>query len=40
MLNIVTDTTTRDKYLIALEAARELAVVPYVLVLCSSIARQ
>jgi hypothetical protein len=40
MLNIVTDTAMRAKYLIALEAARGLAVVPYVLVSCSSIVRQ
>jgi hypothetical protein len=37
MLNIVTDTATRAKYIIALEAARELGVVPSLLVLCSSI---
>jgi hypothetical protein len=40
MLNIVTDTATRAKYIIALEAARGLGVVPSVLVLCSSIVRQ
>jgi hypothetical protein len=40
MLTIVTDTATRAKYIIALEAARELGVVPSVLVLCSSIVRQ
>jgi hypothetical protein len=37
MLNIVTDTATKAKYIVALEAARELGVVPSVLVLCSSI---
>jgi hypothetical protein len=37
MLNIVTDTATRAKYIIALEAAKELGVVLSVLVLCSSI---
>jgi hypothetical protein len=35
--NIVADTTMRAKYIIALEAARELGVVPSVLVLYSSI---
>jgi hypothetical protein len=37
MLNIVIDTTMRAKYLIALEVAKELSVVPSVLVPCSSI---
>jgi hypothetical protein len=37
MLNIVTDTKMKAKYITALEAARELGVVPSVLVLCSSI---
>jgi hypothetical protein len=37
MLNIVTDTATKTKYIIALEAVRELGVVAGVLVLCSSI---
>jgi hypothetical protein len=37
MLNIVTDTATKAKYIIAQEVARELGVVPSVLVLCSSI---
>jgi predicted DNA repair protein MutK len=37
MLNIVMDTAMRAQYIIALEAARELGVVPSVLVLCSSI---
>jgi hypothetical protein len=37
MLNIVTDTATRAKYIITLEAATELGVVPSVLLLCSSI---
>jgi hypothetical protein len=32
MLNIVTDTAMRAKYIIALEATRELGVVPSVLV--------
>jgi hypothetical protein len=36
-VNIVVDTATRAKYIIALEAARELGVVPSVLVLYSSI---
>jgi hypothetical protein len=36
-VNIVADIATRAKYIIALEAARELGVVPSVLVLCSSI---
>jgi hypothetical protein len=40
MLNIVTDTATRAKYIIALEAARELGVVPSVLVPGISIVRQ
>jgi hypothetical protein len=39
-VNIVADTATRAKYIIALEAARELGVVLSVLVLCSSIVRQ
>jgi hypothetical protein len=39
-VNIATDTATRAKYIIALEAARELGVVPSVLVLYSSIVRQ
>jgi hypothetical protein len=38
--NIVADTATRAKYIIALEAARELGVVLSMLVLCSSIVRQ
>jgi hypothetical protein len=37
MLNIVTDTAMQAKYIIALEAAKELGVVPSVLVLCNSI---
>jgi hypothetical protein len=36
MLNIVTDATTKDKCITALEAAKELGVVPSVLVLYSS----
>jgi hypothetical protein len=36
-VNIVADTATRAKYIIALEAARKLSVVQSVLVLCSSI---
>jgi hypothetical protein len=40
MLNIVTDATTKGKYITALEAAKELGVVPSMLVLCSSIVRQ
>jgi hypothetical protein len=36
-VNIVVNTATRAKYIITLEAARELGVVPSVLVLCSSI---
>jgi hypothetical protein len=36
-VNIVADTATRAKYIIALEAVRELGVVPSVLVPCSSI---
>jgi hypothetical protein len=36
-VNIAADTATRAKYIIALEAARELGVVPSVLVPCSSI---
>jgi hypothetical protein len=36
-VNIVTETATKAKYIIALEAAKELGVVPSVLVLCSSI---
>jgi hypothetical protein len=36
-INIVTDTTTKAKYITALEAAKELGVVQSVLVLCSSI---
>jgi hypothetical protein len=40
MLSIVMDTATKAKYIIALEAAKELCVVPSVLVLCSSIVRQ
>jgi hypothetical protein len=36
-VNIEADTATRAKYIIALEAARELGVVTSVLVLCSSI---
>jgi hypothetical protein len=36
-VNIVADTTTRAKYIITIEAARELGVVPSVLVLYSSI---
>jgi hypothetical protein len=36
-VNIVADTATRAKYIIALEAARELGVVPSMLVLYSSI---
>jgi hypothetical protein len=37
MLNIVTDTTMKAKYITALEAGKELSVVPSVLVPCSSI---
>jgi hypothetical protein len=37
MLNIVIDTATRAKYIIALEAAKELGVVLSALVLCCSI---
>jgi hypothetical protein len=37
MLNIVTDTATKAKYIVALKAGKELGVVPSVLVLCSSI---
>jgi hypothetical protein len=37
MLNIVTDTATRAKYITALEAAKELGVVLSVIVPCSSI---
>jgi hypothetical protein len=37
MLTIVTNITMKAKYIIALEAAKELGVVPSVLVLCSSI---
>jgi hypothetical protein len=37
MLNIVMDTPMKAKYIIALEVARELDVVPSVLVPCSSI---
>jgi hypothetical protein len=36
-VNIVADTATRAKYIIDLEAARELGVVPSMLVPCSSI---
>jgi hypothetical protein len=36
-INIVADTTTKAKYITAVEAAKELGVVPSVLVLCSSI---
>jgi hypothetical protein len=36
-VNIVADTAMRAKYIIALEVARELGVVPSVLVPCSSI---
>jgi hypothetical protein len=36
-VNIVADTATRAKYIITLEAARELGVVPSMLVPCSSI---
>jgi hypothetical protein len=36
-VNIVADTATRAKYIIAREAARELGVVTSVLVPCSSI---
>jgi hypothetical protein len=36
-VNIVTDAAIKAKYIIALEAARELGVVPSVLVPCSSI---
>jgi hypothetical protein len=36
-VSIVTKTTTKAKYIIALEAARELSVVPSVQVLCRSI---
>jgi hypothetical protein len=36
-VNIMADTTTRAKYIIVLEAARELGVVSCVLVLCNSI---
>jgi hypothetical protein len=39
-VNILADTATRAKYIIALKAARELGVVSSVLVLCSSIVRQ
>jgi hypothetical protein len=39
-VNIVADTTTGTKYIIALEAARELGVVLSVLVPCSFIVRQ
>jgi hypothetical protein len=39
-VNIVADIATRAKYIIALEVARELGVVPTVLVPCSSIVRQ
>jgi hypothetical protein len=39
-VNIVADTATRAKYIITLEVARELGVVPSVLVLCSSIVWQ
>jgi hypothetical protein len=37
MLNIVTDTAIKAKYIIALEVAKELGVVPSMLVLCRSI---
>jgi hypothetical protein len=37
MLNIVTDTAMKAKYIIVLEAAKELGVVPSVLVPYSSI---
>jgi hypothetical protein len=37
MLNIMTYTTTKAKYIIALEAAKELGVVLSVLVLCNFI---
>jgi hypothetical protein len=37
MLTIVTNITTKAKYIIALEATKELGIVPSVLVLCSSI---
>jgi hypothetical protein len=40
MLNIVMDTATKIKYITALEAAKELGVVPIVLVPCSSIVWQ
>jgi hypothetical protein len=36
-VSIMADTATRAKYIITLEVARELGVVPSVLVLCSSI---
>jgi hypothetical protein len=36
-VDIVVDTETRAKYITALEAAKELGVVPNVLVPCSSI---
>jgi hypothetical protein len=39
-INIVADNETRVKYIIALEAARELGIVPSVLVLCNSIVWQ
>jgi hypothetical protein len=39
-INIVADATTKAKYIIALEAPRELSVVQSVLVLCSSIVWQ
>jgi hypothetical protein len=38
-VNIMAGIATRAKYIIALEAARELGVVPSVLVPCSSIVR-
>jgi hypothetical protein len=37
MLNILTDTAMKAKYIIALVVAKELGVVPSVLVLCLSI---
>jgi hypothetical protein len=37
MINIVMDTATKAKYIVSLEAAKELGVVPSMLVLCSSI---
>jgi hypothetical protein len=37
MLNIVTDTAAKAKYITSLEAAKELGVVPSMLVLCNSI---